>query len=294
MVHRAPVTRALVLGGGGIVGLAWETGLVAGLCESGIDLAGADDVIGTSAGSVVGTWVTSGADVPALADEQENAPSDADGAATAGFDPEHVMRALGRWSAIERFRPEDGRELGRLACEAPTMPEELWLAAIGLSLRTRDWPRRFRASAIDTESGDVRLFDEHSGVAIERAVAASCSVPAVFPPVSIDGRRYTDGSLPTSTHAHRTLERSATQVLIIAPFDVRTPGIGGLMDRERRAEAANLRAAGVEVLEILPSAEAVAEMGVNAMDPSMRQAGLRAGRAQGRREAARADLAAWR
>ncbi len=45
---------ALVLGGGGITGIAWEVGLLAGLAEAGVDLSGADLVVGTSAGSVVG------------------------------------------------------------------------------------------------------------------------------------------------------------------------------------------------------------------------------------------------
>jgi NTE family protein len=46
--------RALVLGGGGSVGIAWETGLAAGLAEDGIDLRLADKIVGTSAGSFVG------------------------------------------------------------------------------------------------------------------------------------------------------------------------------------------------------------------------------------------------
>ena len=53
---------ALVLGGGGITGIAWETGLVAGLADAGVHLSGADLVIGTSAGSVVAAQLTSGAD----------------------------------------------------------------------------------------------------------------------------------------------------------------------------------------------------------------------------------------
>ena len=53
--------RALVLGGGGVTGIAWETGLIAGLAGLGIDLAAADVIIGTSAGSVVGTDIACGA-----------------------------------------------------------------------------------------------------------------------------------------------------------------------------------------------------------------------------------------
>ena len=62
--------RALVLGGGGVIGIAWECGLVEGLRDGGIDVRRADVVVGTSAGSVVGTWVASGRDPGDLARRQ--------------------------------------------------------------------------------------------------------------------------------------------------------------------------------------------------------------------------------
>jgi predicted acylesterase/phospholipase RssA len=55
-----PEGRALVLGGGGVAGIAWMTGLLAGLAESGTDLTGADLLIGTSAGANVAAQVGSG------------------------------------------------------------------------------------------------------------------------------------------------------------------------------------------------------------------------------------------
>jgi len=48
----------LVLGGGGITGIAWELGVLAGLAEAGVDLHDADLVVGTSAGSVVAAQLT--------------------------------------------------------------------------------------------------------------------------------------------------------------------------------------------------------------------------------------------
>ncbi|MDB5445730.1 MAG: patatin, partial [Phenylobacterium sp.] len=56
-------TRALVLGGGGPVGVAWESGLIAGFAQAGVDLGRADFVLGTSAGSIVGAKLAMG--VPA-------------------------------------------------------------------------------------------------------------------------------------------------------------------------------------------------------------------------------------
>jgi hypothetical protein len=52
--------RAVVLGGGGVTGVAWEVGLLLGLAEAGVDLGAADLLVGTSAGSVVAAQVASG------------------------------------------------------------------------------------------------------------------------------------------------------------------------------------------------------------------------------------------
>src|SRR4051812_45548934 len=60
-------SRALVLGGGGPVGIAWESGLVAGLAQGGVDLATADFILGTSAGSFVGARLALGSDARAFA-----------------------------------------------------------------------------------------------------------------------------------------------------------------------------------------------------------------------------------
>ena len=48
-------SRALVLGGGGALGVAWETGLLAGLEREGVSFGNADLILGTSAGSIVGS-----------------------------------------------------------------------------------------------------------------------------------------------------------------------------------------------------------------------------------------------
>ncbi len=51
--------RAVVLGGGGLTGQAWEIGILKGLRDAGIDLTQADLVVGASAGSVVGVQLRS-------------------------------------------------------------------------------------------------------------------------------------------------------------------------------------------------------------------------------------------
>ena len=67
---------ALVLGGGGITGIAWELGVLAGLADAGVDLTGADLVVGTSAGSVVGAQITCGGDLGALFERQLEPPTE--------------------------------------------------------------------------------------------------------------------------------------------------------------------------------------------------------------------------
>jgi len=53
--------RALILGGGGFVASSWITGLITGMAEAGIEVRGADVLIGTSSGARVALQLASGA-----------------------------------------------------------------------------------------------------------------------------------------------------------------------------------------------------------------------------------------
>jgi predicted acylesterase/phospholipase RssA len=64
--------NALILGGGGALGVSWETGVLAGLQQEGMDVTGADLIVGTSAGSVVGTQIAQGWMLAELLDEHHN------------------------------------------------------------------------------------------------------------------------------------------------------------------------------------------------------------------------------
>ena len=76
--------RALVLGGGGVTGIAWEIGVIAGLAGLGIDLAAADVIIGTSAGSLVGADLTSWQGLEALYQAQLAPPAGTSSAGCCG------------------------------------------------------------------------------------------------------------------------------------------------------------------------------------------------------------------
>lgn len=268
--------QALVLGGGGVAGIAWTTGLLTGLAEHGQDLTGADLLVGTSAGSVVAAQVTSGRPLAELyarqADPARQTPeipaeidfekftADFGGAVTGVTDPAEVRRAM-----------------GKLALAAETVPEADRRAVVAARLPVHEWPgQRLVVVAVDAETGEPRRFDRASGVPLVDAVAASCAVPGVWPPVSIEGRRYVDGGIRSMENADYAT--GSTRITIVAPL-----GLESLMPVEKPllTVVAELRAAGAEIALIAPDEASVAAIGPNALDPSRRTPAAEAGRAQG-------------
>src|SRR5690606_31297296 len=199
-------TRALVLSGGGPVGIAWECGLIAGLEAAGVRLAEADFTIGTSAGSFVGARLAMGVEARALADailaEAARARPATSGSGSGGgrpADTSGLMQMLSGEGVAALSQEEMLKRIGAFALAAETMGEEAFINSFGRSfagLPADAWPERgFACTAVDAESGEFRLWTADSRVGVTRAVASSCSVPGVYPPVTIDGRRYIDGGM---------------------------------------------------------------------------------------------------
>ena len=263
--------RGLVLGGGGITGIAWETGLVAGLLEAGIDLSGADLVVGTSAGSVVGAQLTGGAAVADMYAAQVAIPTPAAAPrlgvrVAVGYgtslllargDLEAMGRRLGSWSTREAKR-------GR----TPTVEERF--AAISHRLGDADWPvpGRLLVTAVDAESGALRVFDGSDGVSLRDAVAASCAVPGVYPPVPIGGRTYIDGGARSGANAD--LAAGCARVLALAPMD---RSVGPMRSIRQQLD-------GTPVLVLSPDEGSRQAIGPNVLDVAARVASARAGYAQ--------------
>jgi NTE family protein len=208
-------TRALVLGAGGPVGRAWELGLASGLIAQGVTLRTADAIIGTSAGAIAGAHLSLDLDlsVPTAG------PSQAAGAAPPSGALTELIRAMAR--ASRSLTPEtDLQEIGRLALAAATPSEELSIQRVG-ALAKRDWPTNFRATAVNVRTGESVVWDRSSGVPLERAVASSCALPGVWPPITINGERYMDGGVRSMLNSD--LASGHTAVIVVSCFALVLP-----------------------------------------------------------------------
>jgi NTE family protein len=207
------ITRALVLGGGGVVGTAWMTGLVSGLRRAGVDLAEADVIVGTSAGSIVGTMLATGQNLdsgaPARPADQGDSAPQADGSRLA-----EVFAIL----ADPSLDPADARrQVGRIALAAETITEQAHIAGISSLIAAHEWPaRELLITAVDVETGELRVWDRTGAAPLRTAVASSCALPGVAPPITVNGRRYMDGGIGSGTNAD--VVTSADVLVLVEPL----------------------------------------------------------------------------
>lgn len=287
--------RALVLGGGGPVGIAWESGLLAGLAEAGIDVSNADSITGTSAGSAVGAQLASGRTPQQMyaavaADASRTAPSPTRGNAggnAAAPDLTPLMELMQK-AATGAAPPEEIRkEIGAFALNAKTISEEDFIATFGRQLATSEgWPHPgYQCTAVDALTGEFVTWTAESNVPLSRAIASSCSVPGIYPPITINGRRYIDGGMRSATNAD--LAKGADIALVVAV----TSNVEGPMAeagrRRLEGELQAIRDGGGEVVLIQPDANSKEAFGMNLMDFRRRAGAAETGFAQGRAEAAR-------
>jgi NTE family protein len=263
---------ALVLGGGGITGIAWEIGVLAGLAEAGVDLSGADLVVGTSAGSVVGAQLACGAELGAMYARQLEPPArEKTARMTRGNLARYAWAMLTSRGRDVEFR----RRVGALALAAEraglTPSEQERLDVIGSRLVSRQWPERSLViTAVDAQTGEFRTFDRDSGVPLLQAVAASCAVPGVYPPVTIDGRRYVDGGMRSAANAD--LAQGYDRLVVLAPIP---RGVGPMASVDAQVTGMVSRVAVVS-----PDKDSRTAIGRNVLDPAARAPSAEAGRRQ--------------
>jgi NTE family protein len=272
--------RALVLGGGGVAGIAWITGLLFGLSEEGVDLRNADLILGTSAGSAVAAQLGSPLSLEELYRRQVD-PALQTREITP--DPRLLEQLLEAFPTVpaSRDRAELMHKVGQWALRAPTVTEAERRFVIADRLPAHAWPDRpLRITAVDTESGEISIFDRDSGTHLVDAVAASCAVPGVWPPVTIDGRRYMDGGVRSSDNAD--LARGYGRIVILSPNGLRADEIVAFPLRE---QLDTLKNAGAKTYVVEPNQSSRTAIGINPLLPATRKPAAEAGRAQAKTSA---------
>ena len=298
---------ALVLGGGGAAGNAWQIGVVAGLAEAGLDLTEAADlVVGTSAGATAAAQVRSGipaADLFASILSQPVQPTARNHEPPPALPMTTVferMRAIGAAAtsaadlqrAMGAFGLESDATIGSGAAQRR--------ATVAARLPSSQWPDRpMIVVALDAYTGELAAFVRDSGVELVDAVTASTALPGLVPTVSINGSRYIDGGVRSNENAD--LASGYANVLVLSPLGgrSRTPpepgadsaapfeGLRRFPGADLDSQVESLREQGSHVEVMTPDADSRAAMGMNQLDPATRIPSARAGFAQGKREASR-------
>lgn len=283
--------RALVFGGGGAAGNAWEIGVIAGLFDAGLDVTDADLIIGTSAGATTAAQITSGtppttlyADILTATPPPRTGPAGPDGGLVVTMPMANHLEKTSAIIAAAKDAADMRRSMGAAALEADATSDgsaqARRRAVVAARLPSPQWPqRRMLIVAIDAHTGEPAVFDRQSGVDLADAVTASCAGPGA-PPHAIGGRRYIDGGYRSNENAD--LAAGYRRVLVLSPFSGRSraPRHWGV---HLAAHVDELRAHGSRVETVFPDGDArdIFAFGANQLDPSTRPPAARAGHDQG-------------
>jgi NTE family protein len=268
---------ALVLAGGGIAGIAWETGVLLGIQD--VEPAAAARIIGvpttligTSAGSNVAAQLSSGIPLEELFERQLDEKT-SEIYVTVDFAEFMASMAAAQSEATS---PDDARSrIGTIAKNTKTVDRDVRRGVIEARLVGVAWSDRdLRIVAVDADSGVPIVFDRTSGVSLTDAVEASSAVPGIWPVVPLAGHRYIDGGVRTMANAD--LAAGFDPALVLMPQTERTPA-GYSIDP---AELESLAPSRVHV--VYADAAAVAAFGTNPLDPGARKPSALAGRDLGR------------
>ncbi|HEU0167008.1 MAG TPA: patatin-like phospholipase family protein [Chloroflexota bacterium] len=241
-------TRALVLGGGGGTGVAWEIGIVYGLKQAGIDLNDADVIVGTSAGAMVGAQIRQRKNFVQLWQAQVQIAEAGGNNPVRIADPATTQKVMDLMASGVELTAEVRRQMGQWALEAKAQPAETFVGTITKGLGEA-WPDKpLRATGVDVEDGSVVAFDKDSGVPLGTAVAISMCVPGMVMPIPAAGRRCMDGGM------------AGTNIGLAAGYDA----VLAVVTRDEprsQAEVEVLRASGAQVVYLPPDAASARALG---------------------------------
>lgn len=288
----------LVLAGGGTVGHAWMTGVLAGVEDAaGVDFRRVEFFVGTSAGSIVAARLVSGRSPRRAAAPGDDA-AERDGEVPAGR-MERITRRAARlgWTATAPLAPLAlglGAPAGALARAALlSRAPDAGRTHESLRRRVASWEPRFdgrlRVCCVDKASGKRVVFGAPGApkAQVADAVAASCAIPWVFAPVWIGGREYVDGGVWSVTNLDVAPAGRESEVLCLDPTGAlaRAGGRTGMLRRAFGVAAALeiqlLRQQGARVRHVIPDGGSAAAMGTRFMDDDAAPATLAAGYVQG-------------
>lgn len=266
------MNRGLILGGGGVLGLAWEIGVLHGLASGGIDLLGVSEVIGTSAGAFAGSALLDQRGISWAYERQVSASVQEVPVASSLDVIETLTTILRRCSGNEHLA---GRCIGEFALAASPIDIRLRLAVVRDRLDRDDWPSdRLTLTAIDVDSGELHLLTSDSGIDLVHAAAASGAAPGIWPVIVAGGKRWVDGGSVSVTNAQ--LARRFDRCIVISP----RPGNLTGLTVQSEIDGCGKRD---DAVLIVPDSLSEAAIGQNNFDPSRRRVAAEAGRQQGER-----------
>ncbi len=271
----------LSLGGGGVWFVAWQVAYLYELLQRGVDLAGADRVVGTSAGSVVASVLEAGnigrlhAELRVLA----RLPKVVGALAPAGDLSTSQLRALELFGDAPDAVPERIRSIGHAALSAATPSPSVMSRNVSLLLASRGWPSpALHVTCVDAFSGERCVVNAATGVRLSRAVAASSAVPGLFAPQPILDRRCMDGGV-SGSGTHLDLLAGARSAVVLSLTDGAGVEQGQMTvsPGSIEQEVQDLRDTGTQVLFRMPAEEVDLE---RLMDPTAVPAAIEMARGQ--------------
>ena len=279
------------------------TAVLAGLAEAtGFDARECGGYVGTSAGAIVAAGLVAGIDPLTRVEElpEQPAVTETPGGGAVALASRAVGLSLAASGAVMAplaaaglRSTEAGGALLRRAALARVPDGRMSLSGIGQRLEQAgaSWDGRLAIAAVELESGRRVIFGRAGApkVSVAAAVEASCAIPGVFRPVSVDGRRYVDGGVWSPTNLDRADVGRGSRVLCLNPTASLRPSRGapfgalGIVSRSLAGvEALALERRGAKVTVVAPDSASAGAMGTNLMDAGRRSQVSAAGLAQGR------------